>query len=160
MRTNGVRSLDAFLRGVRSQVHRLQRETGWSPAAVRPSGLATAWASASVEPNLWPNVLLACLRLSRGVEMISAAQEYRKKAAACLQLLAHQHLPLVMPVCIRQTAPIRVPDKRQLEQRFTLELFRDCKLVRHEPRLEFRQGCKSVNVSHRVDCGLTALSPE
>ena len=34
--------------------------------------------------------------------MISAAQEYRKKAAACLQLLAHQHLPLVMPVCIRQ----------------------------------------------------------
>jgi hypothetical protein len=36
MRTNGVRSLDAFLRGVRSQVHRLQRETGWSPAAVRP----------------------------------------------------------------------------------------------------------------------------
>jgi hypothetical protein len=85
---------------------------------------------------------------------------YRKKAAACLQLLAHQHLPLVMPVCIRQTAPIRVPDKRQLEQRFTLELFRYCKLVRHEPRLEFRQGCKSVNVSHRVDCGLTALSPE
>jgi hypothetical protein len=35
-----------------------------------------------------------------------------------------------------------------------------CKLVRHEPRLEFRQGCKSVNVSHRVDCGLTALSAQ
>jgi hypothetical protein len=56
--------------------------------------------------------------------------------------------------------PNQSPDKRQLEQRFTLELFRDCKLVRHEPRLEFGQGCKSVDVSHRVDCGLTALSPE
>jgi hypothetical protein len=56
--------------------------------------------------------------------------------------------------------PNQSPDKRQLEQRFTLELFRDCKLVRHEPRLEFGQDRKSVDVSHRVDCGLTALSPE
>jgi hypothetical protein len=39
-----------------------------------------------VELKLWPRVLSACLRLSRGVEMISAAQEYRNKAAACLQL--------------------------------------------------------------------------
>jgi hypothetical protein len=39
-------------------------------------------------------------------------------------------------------------------QQSTLELFGDCKFVRHEPRFELRQGCKSVDVR------LRAHSPE
>jgi hypothetical protein len=59
-----------------------QRPLARAPSTERdglePGSCPTIWTSNSmgvcgVEPNLWPSVLLACLRLSRGVEMISAA---------------------------------------------------------------------------------------